>query len=116
MSITALVDTETGQFLVDGKPREGARFQRVPLPRNPGFSERYTGDPDDPFRPATAQELAAETATSLDVQADRQEIDLPPTIRAVLITQLWGRLGRQPTAQELQTERTRYKQILRSLL
>lgn len=75
--------------------------------------ERY--DPTSPTkrRQATTQERADVVATDLNDDA-RAAMDLQ-SIKAAVISALWGRLGRQPTPAEIAAERTRYIDIYKAL-
>jgi hypothetical protein len=66
------------------------------------------------FRPATATEIAAFDAASADAQA-QNDIDTEKKIRSAVITSLWGRLGRQPTAAEIQAERSRFVTVYKNI-
>lgn len=58
-------------------------------------------------------ELATDTALP-DEQAAEQ-IDNLKAIKAAVLCALWGRLGRQPTGAEINTERTRFLNVYKAL-
>lgn len=74
---------------------------------------------------ATAQQRAAGDAllASYDYDADTvarderaaREFDAAKALKAAVLTSLWGRLGRQPTANEINAERTRFLTIYKAL-
>lgn len=114
MALTALVEVATGRFITDGRAADGVAYVRVPVLRNPDDRrERYSGDPQNPFRAATAQELSDQATAVVDRAASLVVDDR--SLKALLATALWFALGHQPTAQELQTAKTRYINIYKAL-
>lgn len=112
--VQATVDKATGEFTAAAHPGD-ASFQLVKLPRNPDPArERYSGDPANPFTPKTAAETAAYFSALKDTAAG-DAIDASVDLKAAMITALWGRLGRQPTLQEIAAERARFVTIRKSL-
>jgi hypothetical protein len=86
--ITSLVDTQTGEFLDDGRD-EDARYQRKPVARNPdGRLERWAATDPDGIRPATAEERAAWEEAHAK-QAARAACQLRRVERALL----WALIG-----------------------
>jgi hypothetical protein len=83
----------------------------VQHPPNPRL-ERYTGNPDAPFRNATPAEIVAWDAA---VQNERAEKRLTVDVRATILWALTRILGRTPTAAERQTARDEWKAIRKSL-
>lgn len=77
-------------------------------------TERYDATSSTKRRPATQAELDIATATRIDTEA-RKSIDEMRAIKTAILTSLWGRLGRQPTAVEIATERTRFVEIYKTL-
>lgn len=70
-TITCLVEDATGKFLADGRTDLTGCTRRT-LPRNPDHRrERYSGDPGQPFRSATAQEITDDDAAQADTAAGR---------------------------------------------
>lgn len=69
MSMTAVVDTRTNTFSLDGCVP--AQFRRVvPVPRSPNpLKEKFSGDELNPFLQMTAQEIAASVAAIQDAEA-----------------------------------------------
>lgn len=59
--ITVGIEAKTGRFL-RGVVEPGPDVLILRLPRSPNdVQERYSGDPKDPFRPATKDEIQAVT-------------------------------------------------------
>jgi hypothetical protein len=85
-------------------------LSRPPRPR----LERYSGDPLNPFRAATAAEITAQQDSEKDSEAS-SGIDGAKAIKSTVICALWGRLNRQPTAPEIAAERTRWLTIYKNL-
>lgn len=112
---TTKIDTNTGKFL-DSEPPVGAAVVVITIPRNPDPTlERYTGNPANPFRPATAQEIADSETVKVDSTAVKvANSDL--AIKATVITSLWGRLGKQPTNAEIDAELSRWRDVYKTLL
>jgi hypothetical protein len=78
------------------------------------------------FKPeatSAQRDAAAAICASYDFSADStyqdegaaKAFDSMKAIKAVAISALWGRLGRQPTGAEIQSERTRILNIYRTL-
>ena len=112
--MTAIVDTQTGEFLDSGRA-EDARFVRVTVPRNPDpATEKYSGNPGDPIAAKSGVEIAAFASARADADAAMQ-FDGTKMLKAVVIAALWGRLGRQPTPAEIATERTRILSVFKAL-
>ena len=110
--MTAVADVSTSKWCPDGLAP--GRIV-VSVPTNPDVRlHRYTGDPANPIRNATAQEIADADAEQADAVAKR-EIDNARALRAMLITGLWGRLNRQPTVPEIAAERTRFIAVYKAL-
>lgn len=110
--MTSLVDPATNMFCNDG--RLSGRIV-VEVPYNPDVrGERYTGDPLNPIRPATAQEILDADSAALDADAATQ-FDASKVIKAALVTALWTALGHQPTAAEITTAKTRFKAVYKAL-
>ena len=112
---TAVVDLATNTFCADGSfaalPNHlVVTVAATPLPR----TQRYSGDPKNPVREATDVEIAAFDAAQKDAAA-QVAIDASVDVKAAVITALWGRLGRQPTGQEIATERARFIVVRKSL-
>lgn len=115
MSITCWVDTVSGRFL-ERSPIAGEVGARVTLDRNPDLSrERYTGNPVDPIRPATAQELTDTAMAQTDTVAQSFADRISTELKAVLIVALWQSLGHQPTAPELAIAMARLKTVYKVL-
>lgn len=77
-------------------------------PPNPRL-QRYTGTA---VRAATPAEIEAYDTAHQNAAAAR-ELDASRVTKTLVILQLWGRLGRQPTAAEVATERARFIAIYR---
>lgn len=111
MASTAIVDPALGVFCEDGM-KDGRIVVKVP--RNPDpRTDRYSGDPLNPIRSATAQELADVDAAAADALINAQFNSKAG--RALLLTAMWFALGHQPTAQEAATAKTRFAAIFKSL-
>lgn len=72
-----------------------------------------TSDTDKAKAVTVIQTVVVDVAAQTD--ADAQSLVDNKAIKAAVLTSLWGRLGRQPTAQEISAERTRYVAIYKSL-
>jgi hypothetical protein len=78
METTAIVDTNTNEFIEAGHI-ENARYVRRDLPRNPDPRvERWSGDPAQPFAPKTSQEMSDAATAQADAAAasgiDQQDL------------------------------------------
>lgn len=117
MSITAIVDTQTNEFVPAGHV-EDARFIKVDVSRNPDpVNEKYSGDPQNPIAPKSGGEIAAGVAALQDADA-AQQFDGNKVMRAKAISDLAWRLGKAPgslTAPEIAAERLRIITIYKSL-
>lgn len=116
-TITAIVDTQTGEFLERGHAPD-ARYVAVTLPRNPDpLRETYSGDKAAPFAPKSATDIAAAIDAIKDAEAGAA-FDTNKTLKAVALSNLGRALGKSPaalTAAEIATERTRILAIYKGL-
>jgi hypothetical protein len=95
-------------------PFDSAIEGLVELDEHPDIDrERFDSSSSTKCRPATQAELDTVATTTLD--ADAQSVVDGKAIKAAVLTALWGRLGRKPTAQEITAERTRFIGIYKAL-
>lgn len=89
--ITAVVDLETNTFCAFGHDPDD-RHVVIEVPYNPNSeTERYTGDPANPIRPATAQEKIPAAAAKA----------VPVFVEAIIAGVIVGITGTAPTAAQL---------------
>lgn len=117
MAITAIIDTQTNEFIPSGHA-EDARFVKLTVPRNPEPSvEKYSGDPLNPIAAKSAGEIAAGQTAVIDADA-AQQFDGAKMLKAKGLSDLAWRLGKAPgalTPAEIAAERTRIIAIYKAL-
>lgn len=108
--ITAIIDPVTNQFCIDGMApgRVVVTVPDTPSPR----TQRYSGDPENPFRDATQQEISNYDAA---IVSTRVASIMTPEQTAFMTWVLTRLLGRTPTAQELTTARTEIGTIYKTI-
>lgn len=117
MAITAVIDTQTNEFLPYGHDLD-ARYIAVAVARNPDhLREKYSGNPASPFAAKSAAEIAATLDAATDAEAGAL-FDPNRLLKAVAISNLARALGKSPgalTAGEIAAERTRILAIYKGL-
>lgn len=110
--------------LTDGRLLAGGYYNIRTEPQfNPalhGVAELSTAPPlehthyeNSETRPPSDAEKIAMASEDLDHAADNS-MDVK-SVKAAVVTSLWGRLGRQPTQQEIAAEKARYLQVYKML-
>ena len=94
MSITALVERATTEFIQDGRVEDPALYDRLPMPRTPDpLRERYSGNLTDPFVAKSPSETQAAIAAQLATRAQ-----VTSRQKDVLATIAWGLRARNVSA------------------
>ena len=90
MSITAVVNTDTNEFLSQGHVPDSTHIV-VTVPRNPSPRiEKYSGNPADPFTAKTQAEIDGWNAAKKDDRVEALIEDLTFRVLAKWIAQLHG--------------------------
>ena len=106
MAITAIVDTQTNEFVVYGHV-EDARYVKKIVPRNPDPAvEKYSGDDANPIAAKSSAEIQATADAVLNAQ-----FDLSLSVKDLVATVAWAIQLKDPVAWAAKTNAQKKTQV-----